>query len=143
MRGIIRDRLLDEHMFAFCQESVRYRVVRISWRCHGSGIDHLNKFVERFGRYRTEFPTDGAAPEMIHVIHCGELGRWNFRIQPRMVAPDVTNPNNSDAQVIHHRSQSTRKAIRVNPRLGPMGHINRKNLPFETDHLAQFARNHS
>ena len=37
----------------------------------------------------------------------------------------------------------TRKAIRVNPRLGPMGHINRKNLPFETDHLAQFARNHS
>src|SRR5438876_5253604 len=114
MRGIIRDRLLDEHMFAFCQESVRYRVVRISWRCHGSGIDRLNKFVERFGRYRTEFPTDGAAPEMVHVIHCGELGRWNLRIQPRMVAPDVTNPNNSDAQVIHHPSKSTPKTFGVN-----------------------------
>src|SRR5437773_5583162 len=85
MRGIISDRLLDEHMFAFCQERARYHVVRISWRCHGSGIDHLNKFVERFGRYRTEFPTDGAAPERIHIIHCGELSRWNFRIQPRMV----------------------------------------------------------
>src|SRR5437660_11823704 len=110
MRGIIRDRLLDEHMFAFCQESVRYRVVRISWRCHGSGIDHLNKFVERFGRYRSAFPTDGPAPEIIHVIHCGELGRWNFRIQPRMVAPDVTNANDSETKGTHDLAQPTRTA---------------------------------
>jgi hypothetical protein len=32
-----------------------------------------------------------------------------------MVAPNMTNPNNTDAQVFHHRSQSTPKAIGVNP----------------------------
>src|SRR4029077_17856673 len=116
--------------------SARYRVMSISWRCHGSGIDHLNKFVERFGRCRAEFSTDGAAPEMIHVIYRGELRRWIFRIQPPMVAADVDNPNNFDALGCHHGSQSTRKSIGVNPRLRPMGHISRKNMRFETDYLA-------
>src|SRR4026209_2876568 len=101
-------------MFAFRKQRARYRIVCIGRRRHGRGIDHLNKFIERFGRCRAEFPSDGAAPERIYIIHCRELDRWDLRIQPRMVAPDMTNPDNSDAQIFHHRSQSTPKAFGVN-----------------------------
>jgi hypothetical protein len=46
MRSVVGDRFFDQHMFAFRKKGARSRVVGVSWRCHRSGIDHLNKFIE-------------------------------------------------------------------------------------------------
>src|SRR4029450_2750319 len=53
---------------------------------------------------RAEFSADGAAPERIYVKDRGELGRRDFRIEPRMVTPDMTNTHTANAQFFHHRN---------------------------------------
>jgi hypothetical protein len=69
----------------------------VRWCRNRRGIYHLGEFIERFRGLRAEFSANSAASERIDVIHCRELGRRKFRIQPRMVAPNVTNPDNSNA----------------------------------------------
>ena len=80
--------------------------------CHGSGINHRDEIIERFGRCRAEFARNGAAPERIHIIYRGELSGRNFRVEPRMIASDMPNTNNSNAQFFHGPlMQSTPKAF--------------------------------
>ena len=97
MHSVVGDRLLDEHMFAFCKQRARDCVVRIGGRRHGSRINHPNEFIERLGGGRAELAPNCAIRDRIHIIHSGELNGRNFRIQSRVIASDMANPNNANA----------------------------------------------
>src|SRR6478735_8835033 len=101
MCSVVGDRFLDEHMFALGEESPRNVVVSIGWRCHRSGVNRRDEIVERFGRRRAEFARNGATPERLHIVHRGELSGRSFRVDPCMIASDMTNPNNANAQLFH------------------------------------------
>ena len=66
-----------------------------------SRINHLNKLVERFRRRRAKFFPDGVPSPKIEIVHRGELGRRNLRIEPRVVVPNMPDANDANAQFIH------------------------------------------
>src|SRR5205823_7613528 len=88
-------------MFAFGKERARNLVMRVRGRCDGSRIDQSDEFVEGLCRCGAELYRNGAIADRIDVIDCGELSGPNLRIQPRMIAPDMANPNNTNAQIFH------------------------------------------
>jgi hypothetical protein len=118
MCSVVGDRFLDQHMFALGEESPCNVVVSIGGRCHRSGINRRDEIIERFGRRRAEFARNGAAPERLHVVYRGELSGRSFRVDPCMIASDMTNPNNANAQLFHWylKCSQLRKLSRVNAR---------------------------
>src|ERR1043166_7617989 len=99
-------------MFAVLQESVCNLIMSIGRRCHGGGINHPAEIIKRFGRCCPEFARNGAAPERLDVVYRGELRRRSFRIEPCMIASDMPNTNNANAQLFHRSLlQSTPKAF--------------------------------
>src|SRR5258705_5870312 len=101
MCSVVGDRFLDQHMFALGEESPCNVVVSIGWRCHRSGVNRRDEIIERFGRCRAEFARNRATPERLHVVYRGELSGRSFRVDPCMIASDMTNPNNANAQLFH------------------------------------------
>src|SRR5258705_1577528 len=118
MCSVVGDRFLDQHMFALGEESPCNVVVSIGGRCHRSGVNRRDEIVERFGRCRAEFARNRATPERLHVVYRGELSGRSFRIDPCMIASDMTNPNNANAQLFHWypKCSQLRKLSRVNAR---------------------------
>src|SRR5437762_14021496 len=88
-------------MFAFGEEGSCNVVVSIGTRCYRSGVNHCDEIIERFGRCRAEFARNGAAPERLYVVYRGELSGRNFRVEPCMIASDMPNANNANAQLFH------------------------------------------
>src|SRR6476619_4727925 len=113
MCSVVGDRFLDQHMFALVKESPCNVVVSIGGRCYRSGVNRRDEIIERFGGRCAEFARNGAAPERLHVVYRGELSGGSFRVDPCMIASDVTNPNNANAQLFHWypQMQSTPKAF--------------------------------
>src|SRR5882757_1050911 len=101
MCSVVGDRFLDQHMFALGEESACNVVVSIGRRCHRSGVNHRDEIIERFGRFCAEFARNGATPERLHVVYRSELSGRNFRVEPCMIASDMPNPNNANAQLFH------------------------------------------
>ena len=101
MCSVVGDRFLDQHMLALGEESACNVVVSIGGRCHRSGVNHRDEIIERFGRCRAEFARNCATPERLHVVYRGELSGRNFRIEPCMIASDMPNTNNANAQLFH------------------------------------------
>src|SRR6478736_1666616 len=112
MCRIVSDRFLDQHMSALGQESACNLVMSIGGRCHGSGVNHRSEIIKRFGRCGSELARNGAAPGRLDVVNRGELSRRSFRVEPCMIASDMPNTNNANAQLFHRSlSQSTPKAF--------------------------------
>src|SRR5436190_24304322 len=88
-------------MFTLRKEGPRNLVVSIGGRCHGSGDYHRDEIIEGFGRCRAEFARIGEAPERLHVVSRGVLSGRNFRVEPCMIASDMPNTNNANAQLFH------------------------------------------
>src|SRR5947207_1344376 len=127
--SVVGDRFLYQHMFAFGEKCAGNLVVRIGGRCYGSGVNHSDEIIERFGGRSPEFARNRAAPERLQVVHCGELSRRNFRVKSCMITSDMPNTNNANAKLFHRSSMSQlRKLSRVNA------------LTFQRQ---QFATNHS
>src|SRR5437762_2371660 len=91
-------------MFAFGKKRARNLVMRVGGRCDGSCIDQPDEFVEGLCRCGAELYRNGAIANGIDVIDCGELSGPNLRIQPSMIAPDMANPNNTNAAVLDRKS---------------------------------------
>ena len=112
MRSVIGNRFLNQHMFALGKESACNVVMSIGGRCYRSGVNQRDEIIERFGRCRTEFARNCAAPQRFHVVYRGEFSGWNLGIQPCMIASDMPNTNNANAQLFHWSPpQSTPKAF--------------------------------
>src|SRR5437016_14301564 len=88
-------------MFASLQESERDFVVRIRRRRDRSRVDELSKLIERFGRSRAVFFCNRVRPRKIDIVDGSKVRYRNFRIQPRMIASDMANANDTDAQFFH------------------------------------------
>ena len=117
-------------MFTLGEESACNVVVSIGGCCHRSGINHRDEIIERFGRCRAEFARNGAAPGRLHVVHRGELSGRNFRVEPCMIASDMPNTNNANAQLFHWspnavNSESFRGSTLETLR-GRLGHVANK-----------------
>src|SRR5690242_6607629 len=54
VRTVLRNRLLDQQMFAALEQSSRHFVMRIGWRGHGGRVNHPGKFIERPSCHRTK-----------------------------------------------------------------------------------------
>src|SRR6266436_4594536 len=54
VRNVLRNRLLDQQMFASLKQPSRHFVMRIGWCGHGGRVNHPGKFIERPGRHRTK-----------------------------------------------------------------------------------------
>ena len=136
------------------RERVGNLVVRIGGRCHGSGVNHSDEIIERFGRGCPEFARNRAAPERLQIVHRGELSRRNFRVKSCMIASDMPNTNNANAKLFHRslnavNSESFRGSTpepfsvsRQGRRAAPTSESFRDSavsLPY----AAQFATNHS
>ena len=101
MRGIVGNRFFNQQMFAVRKQGPPHLVMRIRRRRNRSRINHLNKLVERFRRRRAKFFPDGVPSPKIEIVHRGELGRRNLRIEPRVVVPNMPDANDANAQFIH------------------------------------------
>src|SRR5437763_5284754 len=134
MCSVVGNRFLDQHMFALGQESACDVVVSIGGRCHRSGVNHPAEIIERFSRCRPELACNCAAPERLDVVYRGELSRRNFRVEPCMIASDMPNTNNANAQFFHRSQSSQRRKI---------SRVNTLNSSGTTYFCGQLARNHS
>ena len=101
VHGVVGDRLLDQHMFVLRKESARNCVVRIGGRCHGSRINHPDEFVERLRGGGAELGCNCSIRDRIDIIDSGELSGRSLRIQSGVIASDMTNANNANAQIFH------------------------------------------
>jgi len=119
MRGVVSNRLFDQHMFALRKKRTRNRVVGVRGRRHGSGIDHPHEFIQRPGRRRVKLGRNRAVRDRIHIIHRGQLSGRNLRVQSRMIASDMTHPNNANTQIFHPLTAVNARKIRVKPQLSP------------------------
>src|SRR5262249_52357901 len=99
--SIVCDRFLDQHMFTVGKESPGNLVMSIGGRCHRSGVNHRDEIIERFSACRPEFARNVAVPERVHVVYRGKLSGGNFRIESCMIASDMPNTNNANAQLFH------------------------------------------
>src|SRR5215471_10213307 len=146
MCRVIGDRFLDQHMFAFGEQSACDVVVSIGGRCHGSGVNHLAEIIERFGRCRPGLTRNDAAPERLYIVYRGELSRRNFRVQPRMIASDMPNTNNANAQLFHRSPNAVNPESfrRSTLERGRVGALRRPDAAAWRPYcIASFARNHS
>src|SRR5215831_18360908 len=101
MCSVVGDRLLDQHMFALGKESACNLIMSIRGCCHGSGVNHRAEIIKGFGCGRPEFARNCAAPQRLDVVNRGELSRRNFCVEPCMIASDMPNTNNANAQLFH------------------------------------------
>src|SRR5437763_11935490 len=134
MCSVVCNRFLDQHMFALGQECACDVVVSIGGCCHRSGVNHPAEIIERFGRCRPELARNCAAPERLDVVYRGELSRRYFRVEPCMIASDMPNTNNANAQFFHRSQCSQRRKL---------SRVNARNSSGTTYFCGQLARNHS
>src|ERR1044071_7682076 len=76
-------------------------IVSIGRRCHRRGVNHPAEIIKRFGRRRSELGRDCATPQRVDIVNGGELSRGSFRVQSCMIASDMPNTNNANAQLFH------------------------------------------
>src|SRR5262245_36305860 len=134
MRSDVCDRFLDQHMFALGEESACNAIVGIGGCCHRSGVNHRDEIIKRFGRCRAEFARNCAAPGRLHVIYRSELSGRNFRIEPCMIASNMPNANNANAQFFHRSPCS---------QLRKLSWVNARKPSWRTYFWRQLPRNHS
>src|SRR5215470_8522733 len=101
MCRVVSDRFFDQYVFALGQQSACNFVVSIGGRCHGSRVNHPAEIIKRFGRRRPEFTRNAAVSKRVDVIYRGELSGFSFRVEPCMIASDMPNTNNANAQLFH------------------------------------------
>src|SRR5215469_8917640 len=112
MRSVVGNRLFDQHMFASGEESACNFVVSARRGCYRSGVNHPHEIIERFSRCSPEFACNRAAPERLHVMHCCELNQRNLRVESCVITSDMSNANNTNAQLFHRSpNESTPKAF--------------------------------
>src|SRR5215469_7114545 len=117
MRSVVGNRLFDKDMFTSVEESACNFVVSARRGCYRSGVNHPHEIIERFGGCSPEFACNRAAPERLHVMHRSELSQRNFRVESCMITSDMSNANNTNAQLFHRSSMTQpRKLSRVNAR---------------------------
>ncbi len=64
---------------------------------------------ERFCRRCAEFFANGVASRNIDIVHRSKFSRRNFGIEPRVIASDMANANNTNAEFFYrHKIPSTR-----------------------------------
>src|SRR5213082_3103598 len=143
VHSVISDRLLDQHMLVLRKQSARNCVVRVGGRCYGSRINHPNEFIERPGGGRAEFGCNSAIRNRIHIIHGSELSGRSLRIQSRVIASDMTNPNNAYAQIFHPLRAVNPESFRGQRRKDSWSTQHQSYATYATDHCAKFATNQS
>src|SRR6266481_2824289 len=144
---VIGDRLLDEHMFAFGEESACNFVVSVRRRCYRSRVNHSHEVVERCCRRRAESACNRAVPERVDVMHRGDLSRRNFRVKSCMITSDMPNANNTNAQLFHRSSMSQPRKLRGSTPESlreQSGYVANKTYKSGAkSHCVRLARNHS
>ena len=87
-------------MFVPGKESLPDFVMRVGRRRDRSGVHHPGKFFERLRDRNIEFFSDTSGPGKIDIVNGGELDRGNSGIEPRVIAPDMADADNTDAQFV-------------------------------------------
>ena len=104
LRGVVRNWFFDQHMFTLRKERPRHVVVCVGRRGHRSGIDCLDELINGFRRRCAKFSPDRVCFEKIDIVHGRKLSRWNFGVEPGMVASDMADSHNANARFLHrHR----------------------------------------
>src|SRR6266496_1524055 len=85
-------------MFTSRKERTRDLVMRIRRRCNRSRINHFNKLVERFRRDRVKFSPDRVSSGKIEIVDSAKIGRRNFSIKASVVASNMANSDDANAQ---------------------------------------------
>ena len=101
VRGIFRDRFLDQQMSATLQKRKRNCMVEVRWRRNRSGVHQLGKFIERFRGSRAVFFANRIPPRKIDIVDRGEIRRRNFAIEPRVIASDMADAHDANANFFH------------------------------------------
>ena len=100
--GVVGNWFLDQQMFAPSKQRTRNFVMCIRRRRHRGGVNQFHELIERLRRARVKFFSNGVRFRKIDVMNRGKVRRGNFGVEPGVIAPDVTDPNNSDTKFFHH-----------------------------------------
>src|SRR5216684_9248924 len=88
-------------MFAAFQERTRDSEVRAGWRGNGCRINQFCELSERFCRRGAEFFCDAVCAGKIDIVNGGKIDAVDLRIQPGVVASDVSNTHNADPEFFY------------------------------------------
>src|SRR2546421_1953898 len=88
-------------MFAALQKREPNFVMRIRRRCNRSSIDEFGEFIERFRSYSAAFSGNRVGAGKIDIVDGGEIRVPNFRVKPRVIAPNVTDADYANAKFFH------------------------------------------
>src|SRR6266699_2870814 len=88
-------------MFPSRKQSSRNLIMSIGRGRHRSGVNYLNKFIERFCRSRAKSFPDRIAFCKVDIIYRHKFRGRNFRVKPRVVASDMADADDSNAKFFY------------------------------------------
>src|SRR6266705_4229015 len=88
-------------MFPSRKQSSRDLIMSSGRGRYRSGVNYLNKFIERFCRSRAKSFPDRMASCKIDIIYRRKFRGRNLRVKPRVVASDMADADNSNAQFFY------------------------------------------
>src|SRR6266581_3515802 len=94
---VFRNWLFNQKMFSALEKLTRNLEVRAGWSRNRSRIDGFNEFLQRAHALYPKLISDFLGSSGIGIVNGAEICAARFGIKPRMIFPDMTNPDDSYA----------------------------------------------
>ena len=116
VRRVLRDRLFHQQMFSPHEQLLRNLVMCVRWRGHGNRVNHSAEFIKRLCRRGAVFGGNVSRARKIDIVDGGELRRRKSGIKARVIAANVTDANDSNAQSFHREKLilAARSSLKTN-----------------------------
>jgi len=99
--GIIGNRLFHQQMFPPAEKFAANLEMRVCGGGNRSGVNQLGKLLESGDGTRTELRRAFLCDSRIRVVNRGEVGPSQLGVKPRMILPDVADPDYPNARFLH------------------------------------------
>ena len=95
------DRFLDEQMLAPRQQLARDGKMHARRGRNRGSVNHSGKFAERCRGFSFVFPSNFVGSRRINIENRDEFRIWQLGIDARVIAADVTDAYDANAQFFH------------------------------------------
>ena len=101
--GLFGDRFLDQQMFALRQQIARDRKMHARRSGDRGSVNHSGELIERRCGFSFVLSTNFVCSCQINIENCDQFRIWQFGINARVIAANVTDTNDANAQFFHRR----------------------------------------